>query len=137
MHKLANEHHSILHVSPATMFSTPSLYPLYHVKMDNNKTKTLCIIHHKLSSYYCQTLQCVTCHQSISINTQTATSHFTLQLKSPCIAILCQLQIIAKRYLIPLTINNHISHTNFTQILKSKFNFNKFPFPINQLLAIF
>ena len=97
---LAYQHLLFLHVSPATMFSTPTLYPLYHVKMDDNKTKTLCIIHHKLSSYYCQTLQCVACHQSISINTQTATSHFTLQLKSPCIAILCQPQIIAKRLLI-------------------------------------
>ena len=96
---LAYQHLLFLHVSPATMFSTPTLYPLYHVKMDENKTKTLCTMHHHYSIHYSYTHAATACHQSISINTQTATSHFTLQLKSPCIAILCQPQIIAKRLL--------------------------------------
>ena len=69
----------ILHASPAAMFSTPTLYPLYHVKMDENQGKTLCTIRHKHSSYNSHTLGCVASAQSISINIQIATNHFTLQ----------------------------------------------------------
>ena len=69
----------ILHASPAAMFSTPTLYPLHHVKMDKNKRKTLCTIHHEHSNYNSQTLGRVACQQSILTNKQTATSYFTLQ----------------------------------------------------------
>ena len=70
---LANEHLLFLHVSPATMFSMPTLYPLYHGKMDENKTKTLCTMHHHYSIHCSHTYNATACHQSISINTHTFT----------------------------------------------------------------
>ena len=70
---LAYQHLLFLHVSPATIFSTPTLYPLYHVKMDDNKTKTLCNICHHYSICYSYTYAATACHQSISINTHTFT----------------------------------------------------------------
>ena len=78
MPMLAYEHLILLHVLLATMFSTLTLYPLYHVKMDESKTKTLCTVRHQHSSITVRHCDATACHQSISTNIQTTTSHFTL-----------------------------------------------------------
>ena len=65
------QHLLFLRVSPAPMFSTSTLYPLYHVKMDENKTKTLCTMHHHYSIHCSHTYNATACHQSISINALT------------------------------------------------------------------
>ena len=139
MPQLAYEHLLFLRVYPATMFPIPTFQPLYHVKMDDNKTKTLCTIHHKLSSYYRQTLRCVARHQSILVNTQWLVaacpiSHFNSNRRALQFYVNHQLQ--PNLYLFPLTTNNYLLYPNSTQILKSKFN-KLIPFPINQLLATF
>ena len=120
---LVYEHHLLMHVYPATMFSTLILYPLYHVKMDESKGKTLCTIHHRHSSYNSQTLRRDAVGQSISINTQWLVaacpiSHFNSSRLATKFYI--NHKLWPNSHLLPFTNYNYISHTNSIYILKSK-----------------